>query len=169
MHGSRKAWRTRRLSATHYHNPAEQTDQFESAIHHTPKRRNGAPAIHVVVYDRGRPGWPWITFEVPPYAMERLAKPGIKPKTVPLCGGKLKRFVAPAARNGRSMRCRLHHAIRDADADANILFRTLLQLLEDVRSARHCRAAKHCVAGRIAVAGGRRQHRHRVATKNNHT
>ena len=85
--GSHKVWRTRQLSdlharAPHYHNPVAQTDQFELAFDHASKRWNGAPAIHVAIYGRGRPGQPWMAFEVPPYMVERLSKPHIKPKTI---------------------------------------------------------------------------------------
>lgn len=59
------------------------------------------------------------------------------------CGGKLRHSVAPAARNERNMWCQSCRAIRerDANAGANILFHTILQLLED--------------AGRSGIAGRR--------------
>ena len=52
------------------------------AFDHASKRWNGAPAIHVAIYGRGRPGRPWMAFEVPPYVVERLSKPYVKPKTI---------------------------------------------------------------------------------------
>ena len=85
--GSHKAWRTHKLinphvRAPHYHNAAAQTDHFELAFDDTCKRWNGTPAIHVAVYGTGGPNKPWMAFPVPPYMVEQLTKPGVKPKTV---------------------------------------------------------------------------------------
>lgn len=87
IHGGHRAWRTRQLAdphvrAPHYRNPVEQTDCFETAFDDTAKRWNGPPAIHVAVYGRGRPDRPWMAFGVPPYMVERLTRPGVRPKTV---------------------------------------------------------------------------------------
>ena len=85
--GSHKAWRTHKLinphvRAPHYHNAAAQTDHFELAFDDTCNRWNGTPAIHVAVYGTGGPNKPWMAFPVPPYMVEQLTKPGVKPKTV---------------------------------------------------------------------------------------
>ena len=87
VYGSHRAWRTNQrmdphARAPHYHDAAAQTDCFELAFDCTARRWDGAPAIHVAVYGRGRPDQPWMAFRVPPYMVERLTKPGIRPKTV---------------------------------------------------------------------------------------
>ena len=85
--GNHKSWRTHKLvnphaRAPHYHNAAAQTDYFELAFDDTCSRWKGTPAIHVAVYGMGRPNKPWMAFPVPPYMVERLTRPGVKPKTV---------------------------------------------------------------------------------------
>ena len=85
--GSHKSWRTHQLTepharAPHYHNPVAQTDIFEAAFDDTAKRWNGKPAIYVAIYGRGRPNQPWMPFGVPTYVVEKLSRPGVKPKTV---------------------------------------------------------------------------------------
>ena len=87
IYGSHKAWRTHQMSkpharAPHYTNPVAQTDRFEMAFGQTAKRWNGSPAIHVAIYGRGRKDRKWMSFEVPPYVVERLSKTDITPKTI---------------------------------------------------------------------------------------
>ena len=89
VYGSHRAWRTHRLAdpyarAPHYRNPVARTDCFEMAFDDTARRWNGSPAIHVAIYGRGRPDRTWMAFAVPPYMVERLRRPGIRPKTVSL-------------------------------------------------------------------------------------
>ena len=68
--------------APHYTNPVAQTDRFEMAFDQTAKRWNGSPAVHVAIYGRGRKDRKWMSFEVPSYAVERLSKTDITPKTI---------------------------------------------------------------------------------------
>lgn len=87
VRGSHKAWRTKKTEnpfarAPHYANPVAQTDYFEMAFDETSKRWSGAPAIHVAIYGKGRPGREWMPFEVPQYVVEQLTKPNRTPKTV---------------------------------------------------------------------------------------
>ena len=87
VHGGHRAWRTRQSAdpharAPHYHGVVAQTDCFKMAFDDTSKLWDGAPAIHVAIYGRDRHDRPWMTFGVPPYVVERLTRPGVKPKTV---------------------------------------------------------------------------------------
>ena len=59
-----------------------QTDCFETAFDDTAKRRDGFPATHVAIYGMGLPDHPWMAFRVPPYVVERLRRPGVRPKTI---------------------------------------------------------------------------------------